>query len=129
MTTWPAIVQREVTSNNDIDHDSQYGPDVYDIGGDLPDIIYLTGPDFDSLAEAAIQSARLGFPAPSGAFLQSKPVEIHLTMDGDALPATPTVNALAPPNLDDVESAKGSIYFGYFGSDDLTSLKFLYQAL
>jgi hypothetical protein len=113
-----------------VHNDGQFGPDGIDADapGAAPDRLNSSlysdvdiyfGPDLDSLREAAIQATSLGFPAPSGAFGQGKPASINLLMYGNAsLSPTSTIEPLAPPALDAVDAAKGSIYFGSFGTDD-----------
>jgi hypothetical protein len=110
---------------DDIDSDGQYGPDGYDFetpgrGPDTDIDLPFDFEDYDieSLRDAADQSAKLGLPAPSGAFVQGHPIAIHLMMYGNALPASTSIDPLAPPPLDLIQSATGSIYFGYFTNDD-----------
>jgi hypothetical protein len=115
---------------DDVDHNRHIGPDGIDTEtlGDVPDLVspsldfddvIFFGPDLDSLGDAAIQSTSLGFPAPSGAFAQGAPASINLLMYGNTSPSpTSTVDPLAPSALDAVDTAKGTIYFGSFGTDD-----------
>ena len=117
---------------DDIDRDGHFGPDGYDLDDpshgpdtnfpppDSDDLVNLPtfAPDIASLLDAANRSASLGFPGPSGAFTQGRPVAIHLLMYSDSPPPSGAADPLAPPPLDAVQTAKGSIYFGYFGTDD-----------
>ncbi len=146
ITNWPAMVRSETTyvgyrdvisvppgtrfHGDDIDVDGQFGRGGYDIEepdvifgaddrGDLDDINNLPtfGPHIASLINAASLSGSLGFPAPSGAFVRGNPVAIQLWMYGNSPTPSGDTDSLAPPPLDAMQTATGSIYFGYFGTD------------
>jgi hypothetical protein len=112
------IINTPVTPWNAPAFVEAYRPDAYRVSTWPALLLPGFEPDWQSLNDAANQATSLGFSGPSGAFTQSNPVAIYLSMYGNVVQPTGTADLLAPPSLSSVTTAKGTIYFGNFRTDD-----------